>query len=151
MAKAQDAELVLKLYDLRRESEMRKARSWVVAEFWPNTFEDYAKVMGNMGSDGNRWVRQVVTFWEMAAALANHGTIDPELFLEPSVSGEMFFVYTKLKPILAEIREKMNSPEFLANSEKLITGTETGRKHAKFFEQRVAAVKQRLMAQKAGA
>ena len=150
-ATPQDAELVLKLYDLRREAEMRKARAWIAAEFWPNSFEDYMKVMGDMASDGNRWVRQVISFWEMAAGLAVHGAINQELFLEPSVSGEMFFVYTKLKPILAEIRQKMNSPEFLANSEKLITGTETGRKHAGFFEQRVAMVKQRLMAQKAKA
>jgi hypothetical protein len=153
MAKAtqHDAELILKLYDLRREAEMRKARNWIAAEFWPNTFEDYVKVMSDMGSDHNRWVRQVVSFWEMAAALAVHGAIDQELFLEPSVSGEMFFVYTKLKPILAEVREKMNSPEFLANSEKLITGTETGRARAKAFEQRVAMLKQRMMAQKAKA
>ena len=153
MAKAtqQDAELILKLYDLRREAEMRKARNWIAADFWPNTFEDYVKVMSDMSSDHNRWVRQVVSFWEMAAALAVHGAIDQELFLEPSVSGEMFFVYTKLKPILPEIREKMNSPEFLANSEKLITGTETGRTRAKVFEQRVAMLKQRLMAQKAKA
>jgi len=150
-ATAQDAELILKLYDLRRESEMRKARNWFAAEFWPNTFDDYMKIMGDMGSDGNRWIRQVVSFWEMAASLAVHGSIDQELFLEPSVSGEMFFFYTKLKPILPEVREKMGSPEFLANAEKLITGTETGRKHAKAFEQRVAMVKQRLMAQKAKA
>src|ERR1043166_4082342 len=126
-ATAQDADLILRIYDLRREAEMRKARNWVGAEFWPNTYEDFAKTMSDMGSDGNRWIRQVVSFWEMAAGLVVHGAIDQELFLEPSVSGEMYFVYTKLKPLLAEIREKMGSPEFLANSEKLITGTESGR------------------------
>ena len=149
-ATAHDAELVLKLYDLRREAEMRKARNWVALEFWPNTFDDYMKVMGEMG-DGSRWMRQVVSFWEMAASLAVHGTIDQELFLEPSVSGEMYVVYTKFKAILPDVRQKMNSPEFLANSEKLITGTETGQKHAKFFEQRVAMMKQRMAALKAKA
>src|SRR5579859_743351 len=98
-ATAQDAELILKLYDLRREAEMRKARNWVALEFWPSTFDDFMKVMGEMG-DGSRWMRQVVSFWEMAASLTVHGTIDQELFLEPSVSGEMYVVYTKLKAIL---------------------------------------------------
>ncbi len=147
----QDAELILKLYDLRREAEMRKARNWFAAEFWPTTYDDYTKTMSDMRSDGNRWVRQVVSFWEMAAALAVHGAIDQELFLEPSVSGEMFLVYVKLKALLPEIREKMNAPEFLANSEKLIMATEAGRNRAKAFEQRMAMLKQRLMAQKAKA
>ena len=148
MAKAtqQDAEIVLKLYDLRREAEMRKARNWVGGEFWPDTYDDLMKEISQMGSDHNRWWRQVISFWEMAAALAVHGSIDQELFLEPSVSGEMFFDYTKFKHLLPEIREKMGSPEFLANSEKLITGTDTGRRRAKVFEQRIAMMKQRMKA-----
>jgi hypothetical protein len=148
MAKAtqQDAEIVLKLYDLRREAEMRKARNWVGGEFWPDTYDDLLKEISQMGSDHNRWWRQVISFWEMAAALALHGSVDQELFLEPSVSGEMFFFYTKFKHLLPEIREKMGAPEFLANSEKLITGTDTGRQRAKVFEQRIAMMKQRMKA-----
>ncbi len=147
----QEAELVLKIFDLRREAEMRKARNYVGGELWPQTYDDLIKEVGQMNSDHNRWWRQVISFWEMAASLAVHGAIDQELFLEPSVSGEMYFVYTKFKHLLPEVREKMNAPEFLANAEKLITGNEAARNRAKLFEARIAAMKQRLAAQKAKA
>ena len=146
-----DAELILKIYDLRRESEMRKARNFVAMEFWPNSFEDLQKTVWQMGSDANRYFRQVVSFWEMAAALVVHGSINHDLFLETSISGEMFFIYAKLKPFLSQIREQMQSPEFLANSEKLITGSEAGRKKLEVFEKRIAMIKERIKAQKAAA
>ena len=142
-----DAELVLKLYDLRRESEMRKARNWIGLEFWPNSFEDFQKVVMQMGSDGNRYFRQVVSFWEMAASLVTHGSINQELFLESAVSGEMFFIYAKFKPLIADIREKMGSPEFLAQVEKLVTGTEIGRKKLPEFEKRIAMIRERIASQ----
>jgi hypothetical protein len=146
-----DAELILKIYDLRRESEMRKARNFVGMEFWPNNFEELQKAVFNMGSDANRYFRQVISFWEMAASLVVHGSINAELFSESSISGEMFFVYAKLKPFLPQIRETMGSPEFLANSEKIILGTEANKKKLEAFEKRIAMLKERIKAQKAAA
>ena len=146
-----DADLILKIYDLRREAEMRKARNFVGMEFWPTNYDDFQKTAMQMGSDGNRYFRQVISFWEMAAALVVHGAINEELFLESSISGEMFFVFAKFKPLLGEIREKMGSPEFLGNAEKVINKTEAGRKKLEVFEKRIAMIRQRILEQRAKA
>src|SRR5271157_3014902 len=95
-----DANLVLKLYDLRREAEMRKARSWFVAEFWPQSADDVLQVANAFPSQENAWLRQVGGYWDMAAALVLHGALNEELFLQPGISGEMFFLFAKLYPFL---------------------------------------------------
>jgi hypothetical protein len=147
----QEAELVLKIFDLRREAEMRKARNYVGGEFWPQTYDDLVKEVGQMNSDHNRWWRQVISYWEMVAALVRHGAINQDLFFEPGVSGEMFFVYAKFKHLIPEIREKMNSPEFLLNVEKIITGSEAARKRLTEFDKRIAMFRERMKAQMAKA
>jgi hypothetical protein len=137
-ATAVDAELILKLYDLRRESEMRKARNWMVGEFWPESVEDIMKIGDAMGTQENAWLRQVNGYWEMAASLVVHGALNQELFLETSFSGEMFFIFTKVQPFLKELRQRQNS-NVLGNVEKVITTSEKGRNTLKTFEQRIAA------------
>jgi hypothetical protein len=127
-ATAQDAQLVLKLYDLRREAEMRKARSWFGAEFWPQNAADVLKVANAFPSQENAWMRQVGGYWDMAASLVLHGALNEELFLQPGISGEMFFIFAKIHPFLKEIREKMNNPEAFANIEKVATGSKLARK-----------------------
>src|SRR5207244_7032585 len=105
---AADAELILKLYDLRREAEMRKARNWWVAAFWPQNADDVAKIAGALGTQENNWLRQVGGYWEMAS-LGLHGALNEDLFLEGSFSGEMFFIFAKVRPFLKELREKMQA------------------------------------------
>ena len=135
-ATAKDARLVLELYDLRREAEMRKARNFVAMQFSPQSVEEAMKVMTAFGSDENRWMRQVLSYWEMAASLVLRGTINEELFLDSN--GEMFFIYAKFKPVLPGLRKAMNSPEFLGQMEKLIHRTAESRKKLKLFEERIA-------------
>jgi len=115
-----DAELILKLYDTRREAEIRKARQWWTATFWPESADEVIKVMRSMGSQENAWLRQVLGYWSMASSFVSHGVLNEDLFLEPSFSGEMFFIYAKLEPFLKELREKLQNPLLLANLEKLI-------------------------------
>lgn len=134
-----DAELILKLYDLRREAELRKARNWWFVEFWPERAEDFMKVAMALGTQPNNWLRQVGGYWEMAAALVVHGTLNEDLFLELSFSGEMFMIFAKVHPFLKELRESMQNPHFLGNVEKVIKKSKVGREKFKFFEQRVAA------------
>lgn len=134
-----DAELILKLYDLRREAEMRKARSWWLTQFWPTTAEDVVKIGTALGTQENNWLRQVTGYWEMAASLANHGAVNAELFLEPSFSGEMFFLFAKINPILKDLREKMQAPTMLRNVEKLINSTKGSQEFFAQTETRVAA------------
>lgn len=135
-ATAKDAKLILQLYDLRREAEMRKARNFVGMQFNPQSAEDAMKVISSFGSDENRWLRQVISYWEMAASLVLRGTINEELFLDSN--GEMFFVYAKMKPFLAQVRKTFGSPEFLGQMEKLIHRTAESRKRLKLFEERIA-------------
>lgn len=147
---ATDAELILKLYDLRREAEMRRARDWWVVKFWPQTAENFMKVANALGTQENNWLRQVGGYWDMAAAMVLHGTIHPDLFLEGGVSGEMFFLYAKVQPILKDLREKMQSPGLFSNVEKVIMLTDAGRERLKTVTARVAA-RRKAMAEQATA
>ena len=127
-ATAHDAHLILKLYDLRREAEMRKARAWATVEFWPKDADEFIKVVNSFPSQENAWMRQVGGYWDMAASLVLHGALNEELFLQPGCSGEMFFFFAKIYPFLKEFREKTNNPDAFANVEKLATGSKTARK-----------------------
>ena len=147
---ADDAKLILRLYDLRREAELRKARNWWLVDFWPNTAEDFIKVASTMGTQENNWLRQVGGYWDMAASLVLHGTIHPELFLEGGFSGEMFFIYAKILPILKDLREKMQSSGLFSNVEKVIMSSKTGRERLKTISARVEA-RRKVMAEAAKA
>jgi hypothetical protein len=130
MAKAtpQDAHLILKLYDLRREAELRKARHWFTVDFWPQSADELVKVVSAFGSQENAWIRQVGSYWDMAAAFVLQGALNEELFLQPGCSGEMFFIFGKIYPFLKEYREKTNSPEAFQNIEKVATGSKIARR-----------------------
>jgi len=119
-----DAELIMKLYDLRREAEIRKARNWWLG-FWPESADEILKIATALGTQENNWLRQVGGYWEMAASFVLHGTLNRELFLEPSFSGEMFVFFGKVEPFVKELREKMQNPAIFANVEKVIA-TSTG-------------------------
>ena len=136
-ATATDAQLIMQLYDLRREAEMRKARSWWVNEFWPQSADDFMKVGGAMGSQENNWLRQVGGYWSMAAAFVLQGALSEELFIQPAVSGEMFLVFGKVHPFLKELREKTGDPHMFENIEKVITGSKFGRERLKLTLKRL--------------
>jgi hypothetical protein len=140
---AADAHLILKLYDLRRESEMRKARSWWLNEFWPENADDFAKVARSMGTQENKWLRQVGGYWSMAASFVLQGVLNEELFIQPAVSGEMYFLFAKVHPFLEELREKMGDPHLFVNIEKVITKSKFGRERLKFTLKRVEMTRQK--------
>ena len=127
-ATAHDAQLILKLYDLRREEEMRKARHWLTAEFWPQSADEFIKVVNSFPSQENAWFRQVGGYWDMAASLVVYGALNEELFLQPGCCGEMFFIFAKVHPFLKEFRAKTNNPDAFANIEKIATGSKLARK-----------------------
>jgi len=134
-ATAQDAELILKLYDLRREAVMREARNFV-GTFFPASFEELMAVVGQFGSKENAYVRQVYGYWEMVAALIVHGTLNPAL--AEDTLGEMYFVYGKIQPFLKQMRETMKAPEFLQNVQKVVEGTPESRERLARMQQRMA-------------
>ena len=123
---AADAELILKLYDLRREAEMRKARNWWLVTFWPESIDDFTKIAMALGSQENNWLRQVGGYWSMVASLTLAGTVNQELVLDPSFGGEMFFIFAKVKPFLAELRTKMNNRLLGSNNHMPNRGTVEG-------------------------
>jgi len=127
-ATAQDAELIMKLYDLRREPEMRKARNWFTTEFWPASAEELIRVASAFPSQENSWIRQVGGYWDMAASFVLSGALNEELFLQPGCCGEMFFIFAKVYPYLKEFREKTNNPDAFANIEKVATGSKPARR-----------------------
>jgi hypothetical protein len=135
-----DAELILKLYDLRRESEMRKARNWWLG-FWPNSVDEILKVATALGSQENAWLRQVGGYWEMAASFVLHGTLSRALFLEGSFSGEMFVFFGKVEPFLKELREKMQNPNIFGNVEKVIMTSQGGPQRLKETQERMNALR----------
>ena len=143
-ATATDAQLIMQLYDLRREPEMRKARHWWLTQFWPDSADDFMKIAMAMGSQENNWLRQVGGYWGMAAAFVESGALNIDLFLQPSVSGEMFFMFAKIHPFLKELREKLGDPEALLNVEKVIKKTKFGRDRLQFVLKRIAQNKERL-------
>lgn len=148
-ANATDAQLIMQLYDLRREAEMRKARSWWAAKFWPRSADDFLKVMSAMDTQENNWQRQVIGYWSMAASFVRHGALNEDLFLQPAVSGEMFILFAKVQPFLKELREKMGDPEAFGNIEKVIVNSRYGRERLKFMLKRVEMMRERLAGAKA--
>jgi hypothetical protein len=116
LAAREDAGTILKLYELRQEPELRRARSWMTQEFWPSSAEEIRVVMNDSGSEKNCWFRQVTTYWEMAAAFVLHGALNADLFLDCNM--EPFFIYAKFQPLLPDIRKK--APNFLVKIEQVV-------------------------------
>src|SRR6202142_63706 len=116
LATAADAEIILRLYELRTEAVMRQARAWVGGEFWPQTADEFYAVYDNPRDPHNPWLRQVLTYWEMAAAMVLHGAVSAELFVD--CNGEGFFLLAKFAPILESVREKI--PGFLTKTSELV-------------------------------
>ena len=130
-----EAGLILKLYELRREDTMRKARNWYFAEFNPQSLADFQSAM--FGEHSGH-LRMVITYWDMAAALVNHGAISKELFND--ANGEHIGVFGKIEPLLGEIRSAFG-PNYAINLEKLIDATPGGRERVAFMRERMKAIR----------
>ena len=117
LATPADAGIILKLYELRTEATMRQARAWITGEFWPASAEELFAITANPADPHNPWLRQVLTYWEMAAAMVLHGAVSAELFVDCNAEG--FFLLAKFAPILAAIREQ--NPNFLIKTSELVS------------------------------
>ena len=115
MSKAESAELILRLYELRRDATMREARNWI-ASFMPESAEDVIKAMINEQSSA--YFRMVTSYWDMAASLVNNGAIDEQMFND--ANGEHNFVFSKVEPFLEQVRQTIGNPNMLMNLEKLV-------------------------------
>jgi hypothetical protein len=118
-----DAELVLRLYDLRREAKMREARSYLGGQFWPKSAADVLALAGPDHPQNVFW-RQVIGYWEMAYGMAKHGIVNPDYLAESASEGLFFFA--KVQPWLAELRSQ-HSPRAFLNTEWIATECSAGR------------------------
>ena len=133
-----DADLILKLYDLRREALMREARNYVF-EFAPQSIDDVMAVLGNFSSKENAYLRQVFGYWSMAASLVLRGALNEDLARDNFT--EMLFVYAKFEPYLAEIRQRTGMDIFGANMQKFVESSPEARERVKRFKERFAAMR----------
>ena len=145
MSKVESADLILKLYDLRREETMRKARNWFFT-FNPTSADDYFKTM--MDPEVGGYLRMVTSYWDMAAAMVNHGAIDADLFNE--TAGEHIMVFAKIEPLLAELREKFENPEGFKHLEKVIMDSPNGAEKVKKTQEWMKSIQAQMAAAQSG-
>jgi len=126
-----DAQVVLKLYELRREEVMRASRDTLL-RWTPESFDDVAS-LAQFDHEHNAAFRQVTSYFEMAFGLARSGAAHPELVAD--WCGEGIFLFAKLHPYLAEFREKV-SPTAFANVEWITENTESGAARLQMFLKR---------------
>ncbi|HLW54097.1 MAG TPA: hypothetical protein VKW06_14765 [Candidatus Angelobacter sp.] len=140
-ATAQDAQVLIQLYDLRRDPVMRTARKYMTSEFWPQNYEEFKAVLTGYGTEQNAWLRQVLTYWDMAAAMVLHGAVHEDLFIDGN--SEPFFLYAKFGNYLPQARKDNVNTALGANLDKLAS-----RPKAKA---RIKALRERLEARRAAA
>lgn len=135
----EDAALILRLYDLRREEKLRAAREWFRVKFWPKTIDD-VKAVSTPRHPENANFRMVISYWDMAASFVAQGVLHPELFLESS--GEMLFVWAKLEPFIEPMRKEM--PALLKNVDAAIQKTPSASTRLQNVRQRLVKVQEAL-------
>lgn len=116
-----DAELLLRLYDLRREEKLRRAREWFTHEFHAQTQEEFFKKYPP-GSEENALFRMVVTYWEMVGSIVNSGLIKQDFFFQNT--GEFFGVWERIKGLIPAARESFKNPHLYKNLEEMATNYE---------------------------
>lgn len=131
-----DADLILKIYDLRRETVMRESRAAINRDYWPRSAEEALEVL-RPDHPLNRAYRQCAGYWEMVYGMARHGVIHGEFLVENN--GEGMFFFARVVPYLESIRQA-SSPRVFRNTEWAALNTEAGRTLVHDFQARVAKV-----------
>jgi hypothetical protein len=145
--KEKSAELILKLYELRREEVMRRGRNWF-GGFNPQSAQD---IVNAARSENSAYYRMVTTYWDMACSFVNHGAIDEEMFND--ANGEHVFIFAKIQPFLEELRA-MTHPQLLQHLEKVVMRLPEAEKrmeHMRQMSKMMAAARAAAEAEKAEA
>jgi len=115
IATYEDANLLLRLYELRREDKLREARAWFGSHYKPKSFDE-ANQLAPMGSEQNAYVRMAISYWEMVASLITSGVLNEDLFFE--TGHEMIMVWERVRDITPKVREVYKNPLYLHNMEE---------------------------------
>ncbi len=137
----EDAKLILRLYDLRREERLRKARDWFTSRFFPDSFEDVRRIAMGTGEE-NASFRMVTSYWDMAASFVTHGVLNAELFL--ASAGEMLAVWAKMEPHAFQYRREFSVPHYLENVQKTIGAVPWAAERVRLFRERIPQLRERL-------
>ena len=111
----EQAQLHLKVYDLRREPRLRQARDWFQQNYHADTVEEAMKIAAP-GTEHGTYFGMVIGYWEQTCSLLNYGLLHDELFFE--TSGEFFGIWEQVKTVLPQFREQFGNPTMLANLEQ---------------------------------
>jgi hypothetical protein len=136
----EDATLVLRLYELRREEKLRAAREWFTGKFFPQTAEDVTALTGTE----NVYYRMVTTYWEMAASFVARGILNPDLFLDSG--GEMILVWAKLSDFVPQLRQNLGSENLLKYVESVIASSPRAKERVGVTRRRIALARERELA-----
>jgi hypothetical protein len=136
-----DVDIILRLYDLRREPVMREARKFIIFDFWPSSFEELGKLFAAGGREF-AYFRQVTSYWDMAVSFVARGALDPLLFLDNC--NEMIFAYAKYKQFLPQLRENVN-PQFWKRIEEFLTGSPEAQQKVAAITKNVERVREQRM------
>ena len=138
----EDAALVLRLYELRREEKLRAAREWFRAKFFPQSFEEVKAVALGAGVENTHY-RMVTTYWEMAASFVAQGILHPELFFDSG--GEALFVWAKIGEYVPQMRKEYQSPRLLSNLEKAIAMVPWSAERIEVLRSRMPGYRDRIL------
>ncbi len=133
-------DIVLKLYDLRREPVMRAARKNLMEQFWPNSVKEVLAVM-DFTHPLNESFRQVSSYWEMVYGIAKNGAITADYLAESN--GEGLFLYAKIQPFLAELRKEY-SPFAFANAEWIVNNSGEAKKRFELMKGRIPQMMEKM-------
>ena len=120
-----NAQILLRIYELRREKKLRRARAWLLGSFWAESLEEFGRVCPP-GSPENAYYRMVTSFWDMVASIVNRGLLDDDLYFENNPEG--LLVWIRVKNVTLEMRNARKNPLLLRNLESLSL------KHEQWYE-----------------
>src|SRR5579859_1769325 len=134
---AEEAKILLHLYELRQEPCLRNARKFMASEFWPRNYEEFSGLFFESGTERNAWGRQALSFWEMACTFVLSGAISEDIFFQ--TNGEPWFLYVKFKNYLPQFRKDFFDANFAVNIEKVVTKSAKGKERIKRMEAYIKA------------
>lgn len=133
----QDADIVLKMYDLRRETVMRDSREAILRDFLPRSYEEFKTITSTFQHPLNRAFRQVSSYWEMCYGFAKHGIVNADFLAESG--GEGFFFYARLASYVEKFRAE-GSPTAFQNTEWMINNSKVAAQRFEIAKKRVEAL-----------
>jgi len=142
--------LMLRLFELRREEKLRKARAWYTGEYNPPATAEEWMAKYPPGSEENAYIRMVISYWDMCSAIFNKGLLDPDLY--HSASGEAWLIWEKLKAIAPVWRTAFGNPKIFSELETYVAKLDAWReKNAPGTTEKIRQMMQQLAKARAAA